>query len=193
MKSLIRVLGYLRPYKTQVVLTLFFAILTTLFDLVPPWLIKVIIDQLVEENSRTLVYWIVLALALAFLGRNYSNFKRILLNNTLEQKVVFDIRSHVFNSLHNLSINYFEARSTGEIMSRVNDDVTYVERIFIDGIEQVITATLTLIGITIILFYLHWKLALAALIPIPFLVHGTIKYMSLIHIYEPTRQAEICL
>ena len=45
-------------------------------------------------------------------------------------------------------------------MSRVNDDVNYVERIFIDGVEQVVTAVLTLIGISVILFYMHWKLVL---------------------------------
>ena len=81
--------------------------------------------------------------------------------------MVFDIRSHVYRSLQKLSLNYFEDRSTGEIMSRVNDDVTHVERIFIDGVEQIVTATLTLIGIMIILFMLHWKLAVASLIPIP--------------------------
>jgi len=189
MKSLTRVLSYLKPYKTQVALTLSFAIVTTLLDLLPPWLVKVIIDRLVEKSAQAPVYWIVLVLALAFLARNYSNHKRIMLNNDLEQKVVFDIRSHVFKSLHKLSINYFEARSTGEIMSRVNDDVTYVERIFIDGVEQVVTATLTLAGITLILFYLHWKLALLALIPIPFLLAGTWSYTRRAHgLYHRQRE-----
>jgi len=91
---------------------------------------------------------------------------------------VFDIRSHVYRSLQRLSLNYFENRSTGEIMSRVNDDVTYVERIFVDGVEQFVTAILTLIGITIILFFMHWQLALAALIPIPVLIFGGWKFTS---------------
>ena len=140
MKSLTRVLGYMKPYKYMVALTLSFAILTTLLDLVPPWLIKIIVDELVEGSGGNLLYWVVLTLVMAYLGRNYSNYKRILINNTLEQKVVFDIRSHVYRALQTLSLNYFEHRSTGEIMSRVNDDVTYVERIFVDGVEQLVTA-----------------------------------------------------
>jgi ATP-binding cassette subfamily B protein/subfamily B ATP-binding cassette protein MsbA len=189
MKSLLRVLGYLKPYKTFVTLTLGFAILTTLLDLVPPWLIKVIIDRLVDPVEDGWLYAFVLGLVLAYFGRNYSNYRRILINNRLEQKVVFDIRSHVYRALQKLSLNYFENRSTGEIMSRVNDDVTHVERIFIDGVEQVVTAILTLVGIMIILFYLHWKLAVASLIPIPFLVIGAWKYTVRAHsLYHQVRE-----
>ena len=189
MKSLLRVLGYLKPYKKFVALTLGFAIFTTLLDLVPPWLIKEIVDRLVDPVDDGWVYTIVGILVLAYFGRNYSNYKRIMVNNRLEQKVVFDIRSHVYRSLQKLSLNYFEDRSTGEIMSRVNDDVTYVERIFIDGVEQIVTAALTLIGIMIILFMLHWKLAVASLIPIPFLVIGAWKYTRRAHgLYHQVRE-----
>ena len=66
-------------------------------------------------------------------------------------------------------------------MSRVNDDVNYVERLFIDGVEQVVTAVLTLIGISIILFYMHWKLALLALLPIPLLIYGAWVYTEKAH------------
>lgn len=189
MKSLFRVLGYLKPYKNFVTLTLGFAILTTLLDLVPPWLIKVIVDNLVDQVDDGWVYAFVAALVLAYFGRNFCNYKRILVNNQLEQKVVFDIRSHVYRALQKLSLNYFEDRSTGEIMSRVNDDVTYVERIFIDGVEQIVTAVLTLIGIMIILFNLHWKLAVASLIPIPFLIIGAWKYTHRAHsLYHQVRE-----
>jgi len=150
--------------------------MTTLMDLIPPWLIKIVIDMLVEGTVDSTVYWVAGSLGVVYLTRNLFNYKRIMLNNKVEQKVVYDIRSHVFQSLQKMSLNYFENRSTGEIMSRVNDDVTHVERIFIDGIEQASTAILTLVGITGILFYMHWELALAALIPIPLLAYGAWKY-----------------
>jgi ATP-binding cassette subfamily B protein/subfamily B ATP-binding cassette protein MsbA len=189
MKSLIRVLGYLKPYTTGVTLTLLFAVLTTLLDLVPPWLIKIIIDQLVEGTQTSWVYWAVGGLFVAYLARNFCNYRRIMVNNRVEQRVVFDMRSEVYRALQKLSLNYFENRSTGEIMSRVNDDVNYVERIFIDGVEQVVTAVLTLIGITLILFNLHWKLALVALLPIPLLILGAWKYTIHAHsLYHLVRE-----
>ena len=157
MNSLLRVLSYLKPYQGKVALTLFLAISTTLLDLVPPWLTKVIVDNLVENNDMTAVYWAIAGIAFVYLARNFTNHKRIVINNKVEQNVVFDLRSEVYRSLQKLSLKYFENRSTGELMSRANDDVNYVERIFIDGVEQVVTASLTLIGISVILFYMHLK------------------------------------
>ena len=181
MKSLLRVLSYLKPYRKGVALTLFLAISTTILDLVPPWLIKVIVDSLVEGKESSWIYGPIVGLAGIYLARNFTNHRRILVNNKVEQSVVFDLRSDVYRALQNLSMSYFENRSTGELMSRANDDVNYVERIFIDGVEQVVTAILTLIGISAILFYMHWKLAVVALLPIPFLVYGAWFYTSRAH------------
>ena len=190
MKSLLRVLGYLKPYKKAVSYTLGFAILTTLLDLIPPWIIKIIIDELVDGNKTSLIYWIILGLIGVYFSRNFLNYQRIMFNNRVEQDVVFDLRSNVYQALNRLSINYFENRSTGELMSRINDDVNYVERIFIDGVEQVVTAILTLTGITIILFYLHWKLALMALLPIPLLIWGACIYTKKAHgLYHTVRES----
>jgi ABC-type multidrug transport system fused ATPase/permease subunit len=181
MKSLSRVLSYLKPYQKGVAMTLFLAIATTLLDLVPPWLIKIIVDSLVEGNTSEWIYGPIVGLAGIYLARNFTNHRRIMINNKVEQNVVFDLRSDVYRSLQKLSMSYFENRSTGELMSRANDDVNYVERIFIDGVEQVVTAILTLVGISIILFYMHWKLAIVALLPIPFLVYGAWVYTSKAH------------
>ena len=182
MKSLARVLSYLKPYQKGVATTLLLAIATTLLDLVPPWLIKVIVDSLVADGKEPLwIYGPIVGLALIYLMRTLTNHQRIMINNKVEQNVVFDLRSDVYRALQNLSLNYFENRSTGELMSRANDDVNYVERIFIDGVEQVVTAILTLIGISVILFYMHWKLAFVALLPIPFLIYGAWVYTAKAH------------
>ena len=181
MKSLARVLSYLEPYRKGVATTLLLAIATTLLDLIPPWLIKVIVDSLVDGKESLWIYGPIVALAVIYLTRNFTNHRRIMINNKVEQNVVFDLRSEVYRALQNLSLNYFENHSTGELMSRANDDVNYVERIFIDGVEQVVTAILTLIGISVILFYMHWKLAVVALLPIPFLVYGAWVYTAKAH------------
>ena len=181
MKALLRVLSYLKPYRRGVAVTLFLAVSTTLLDLIPPWLIKLVVDQLVEGEESLWLYGPIVGLAGVYLARNFTNHRRIMINNKVEQNVVFDLRSDVYRALQNLSMSYFENRSTGELMSRANDDVNYVERIFIDGVEQVVTAILTLIGISIILFYMHWKLAVVALIPIPILIYGAWFYTSKAH------------
>ncbi|MHB8481911.1 MAG: ABC transporter ATP-binding protein [Nitrospiria bacterium] len=194
MKSLFRVVYYLRPYKTLAFLTLFAAGIITLIDLLPPWLIKLTIDNVIRENNLSLLKWIIAGLAFAYLLKNLLTLLRIRLNNLLEQKVIYDIRDHVYRSLQRLSLSYFENRSTGEIMSRVNNDVNNVERIFIDGIESITIAVFTLAGITTVLFYLNWRLALLALIPIPVLVLSAFKFTRKIHrLYHIIREKSALL
>ena len=89
MNSLLRVLSYLKPYQGRVALTLFLAISTTLLDLIPPWLTKVIVDNLVENKDMTAVYWAIAGIAFVYLARNFTNHKRIVINNKVEQSVVF--------------------------------------------------------------------------------------------------------
>ncbi len=182
-KSLLRVLQYLLPYRSLALLTFGCAIVTTMLELVPPWLVKVVIDEVIQAGQVGVLPWVVGGLFLAYGFKNLFASFRIRFNNTLEQQVVYDLREQVFGALQRLSINYYEQRSTGEIMSRVNNDTEHVERIFIDGLEGLLTASLTLIAITVMLFWLNWKLALLSLVPIPILVFSASVFSRRVHRY----------
>ncbi|HSE58896.1 MAG TPA: ABC transporter ATP-binding protein, partial [Nitrospiraceae bacterium] len=183
MKSLLRVLYYLRPYRWLAVATVLCAASATAMELVPPWFIKVVIDDVIQANQPSLLPWILAGLVLAYGLKNLFASFRIRLNNRLEQQVVHDLRKEVFGALQRLSISYFENRSTGEIMSRISNDTEHVERIFIDGLEGVLTASLTLLGIMVMLVSLNWKLALLALVPIPILVLSASRFTTKVHGY----------
>ncbi len=157
-----------------------------MLDLVPPWIVKLIIDDVIVGEQEALLPWLIGALLAVHTGRNVAASLRIRFNNTLEQKVIYDLRKQVFDALQRLSVTYYEHRQTGEIMSRVSNDVENIERIFIDGLEALLMAFLTLIGISIILFSLNWKLALLALLPIPILVFVAVLYTRTIHHFYHT-------
>lgn len=183
MKPLLRILRYIQPYRYLALLTLACAGLTTALELIPPWLTKIVIDDVIQAHQPVLLPWIIGGLVMTYGLRNIFGSLRIRLNNMLEQKVVYDLRDQVFSALQRLSISYYENRSTGEIMSRVNNDTEHVERIFIDGLEAMLTASLTLVGITVMLFWLNWKLALLSLIPIPLLVLSASIFTKRMHGY----------
>tara|TARA_B100000315_G_scaffold260816_1_gene325757 strand:+ start:3688 stop:5436 length:1749 start_codon:yes stop_codon:yes gene_type:complete len=186
LKSLFRVLAFIRPYWILSSLTLVAAAGVTALDLVPPWIIKLIIDDVIVKQQEELLPWLIGALLAVHTIRNIAASLRIRFNNILEQKVIYDIREKVFEALQRLSITYYEHRQTGEIMSRVSNDVENIERIFIDGLEALLMASLTLIGISIILFSLNWKLALLSLLPIPVLVIFAVLYTKTIHRFYHT-------
>ena len=149
----------------------------------PPWLIKIVIDDVIQAHRPDLLGWAVAGLVGVYALRNGCASLRIRLNNTLEQRVVCDLRNQVFAALQRLSISYFENRSSGEIMSRVTSDTEHMERIFVDGLEGMLTAGLTLAGITGMLFMLNWKLAILSLLPIPILILSAGTFTKRVHHY----------
>jgi ATP-binding cassette subfamily B protein/subfamily B ATP-binding cassette protein MsbA len=185
-KTLLRIIRYLRPYRALAMITLVCAALTTALELVPPWLIKVVIDDVIQTRHADLLPWVIAGLVTAYGLKNLFASLRIRFNNTLEQRVVHDLREQVFAALQRLSVSFYENRSTGEIMSRVNNDTEHVERIFIDGLEGLLTASLTLVGITIMLFALNWKMALLSMLPIPLLVLSAFWFTRRVHGYYHT-------
>ena len=193
MKSLLRVLKYIRPYCRLALVTISFAVLTTLVDLVPPWIIKKLVDGVLREVPYRSILPFLGLMLVAYAGRNLSNSLRIRFNNKLEQKVVFDMRQELYAKLQRLPLPYFDNMSTGEILSRVNDDVNSVERVFIDGVEQFTVASLTLAGVTICLLLLNWKLALLAMIPIPILICGAVVYTKSVHQYYRVIRQKLAL
>jgi len=191
LKSLLRVLRYIRPYWGLAALTFAAAAAAAAIELLPPWLFgKLVIDDIIVARNPALLPWTIAAFLLAYAGKNVASSLRIRFNNRLEQSVIYDLRDQVFTALQRLSISYYENRSTGEIMNRVNNDVEHVERIFIDGIESLLMSSLTLVGISVILFSLNWKLALLSLLPIPVLVYSASYFTGKVHkFYRAVRES----
>ncbi len=181
MNALLRTLEYVKPYRRLAYIVLGCAILTTLVDLVPPWVLKLVLDDILPAGKSDQLFIAIAVLLVVAAGRGFSNMMRIRLNNRLEQQVVYDMREDVYTKLQGLSLDYFEDRATGEIMSRVNNDVNNMERVFIDGVEQFTVASLTLIGVATMMALLDWRLALLALSPIPFLIWGGVLYTRRVH------------
>jgi ABC-type multidrug transport system fused ATPase/permease subunit len=190
LKALLRVLRYIRPYWGLAALTFAAAATAAAIELLPPWLFgKLVIDDIIVARNPALLPWTIAAFLLAYAGKNVASSLRIRFNNRLEQSVIYDLRDQVFTALQRLSISYYENRSTGEIMNRVNNDVEHVERIFIDGIESLLMSSLTLVGISVILFSLNWKLALLSLLPIPVLIYSASYFTGKVHkFYRAVRE-----
>ena len=150
----------------------------TLIELVPPWLIKTIIDDVIRAGRLAWLIWLIIGLLAAYLCRSLLSLLRIRLNNRLEQQVIYDMRQDVYRALQRQSITYYENRSTGELMSRVVNDVNNLESLFIDGVEAGVIACFTLFGVLTVLLLLSWKLAVIALLPIPFLVFGGVLFTT---------------
>jgi ABC-type multidrug transport system fused ATPase/permease subunit len=176
MKTFRRVWKYARAYPGLVVGTFGTAILSTLAGFIFPQVTGMVIDNVLVPHrvDRLLPY--VLVVAVSFLLRDGLNGLRIRCNNTFEQKVILDLRRDLYATLQRLPLRWYDSRATGDIVTRVIDDVTAMERVLIDGVEQGIIAVLQIVGVGIIIFWINPRLAAWMLTPMPFLVAGAIWY-----------------
>lgn len=175
MKTISRVLAYVRRYPGWAAATLACAIATTVMVIVFPRVTTLVIDDIRAGHTERLWFLTVIALV-SFLLRDGFNGLRIILNNTFEQKVIFDLRSDLYAHLQRLPVTWFDNRATGDIMTRVLEDVTAVERVLIDGIEQGAVSILQIGIVLTMLLHDNPRLALLALIPLPFLIAGALSY-----------------
>src|SRR5258708_33697178 len=167
-----RVGRYLRPYKWMAAAMVSCAILSLGFSLTYPKLTQYVVDEVIGHHRTEWLTPLLAGLLGAFLLRDLFNSLRIRINNTFEQNVIYDMRREVYGRLQRLPVNYFDPRASGDLMTRVIEDVNSVERVLIDGTEQGTVALLSIVGGLAILFWTNAKLAWIALIPSPLLTHG---------------------
>lgn len=179
MKSILRVFSYLRHYPGLATAQLFCAVGMTLAVFVFPKATGHVIDKIIPNPDRhgEFSFWILITL-LGFLSKDGLNSLRIFINNTFEQKVIYDIRSELYAKLQRLPLRWFDTRRTGDIMTRVVEDVTSMERVLIDGVEQGLIASLQVVGIGVYLFFLDPEVAAWATLPVPFLAVGAWLYST---------------
>src|SRR5579871_136142 len=185
-----RVAVYLQPYKLMAVGTMTCALLSLAFSLVYPHLIQWVIDGISGHRQLNSLPLLMVGLLGSFVLRDGFNSLRIRINNSLEQDVIFDMRRDVFGRLQRLPVNYFDQRASGDLMTRVIEDVNSVERILIDGIEQGSVALLSLLVVPVVLFRMNVTLGFVALVPVPILFGGALWYtLTAGKRYRPQRQA----
>ena len=176
-----RVFVYLKRYPWLALGTLSCAILGTLMVIVFPAVTKLVIDEVLVQRRPERLTPLVLIAALAFVLQHGLNSVRIVLNNTFEQKVIFDLRSDLYSHIQMLPLRWFDNRATGDLMTRILEDVNSVERMLIDGVEQGVVALLQAVIVLGMMFYVSTSLTFVGLAPAPLLAGGALWYTLTAH------------
>jgi ABC-type multidrug transport system fused ATPase/permease subunit len=176
MRVFLRVLPYVRRYPFLALATLGCAILSTLMVVIFPAVTQRIVDDVIRGNQPELLLPLIAIGFGGFFFQELLDSLRIMFNNHFEQKVICDLRSELYGHIQRLPLPWFDNRATGDIMTRLIEDVTSVERVLIDGIEQGTVAVLQILIVSGLMLTYSPSLTLAALVPIPFLALGASVY-----------------
>lgn len=185
-----RIFAYLKRYPGVALGMISCAIVSTLMVVVFPVVTKDIVNQVVLQHHPERLLPLVLLAALAVLLQHGLNALRLVLNNVFEQRVIFDLRSDLYSHIQLLPLRWFDGRATGDLMTRILEDVTSVERMLIDGADQGVVAVLQVVIVLAMMAYVSGRLTLISLSPVPLLAGATLWYTLTAHRrYRRQRQA----
>ena len=171
MRSLLRLVPMLRPYTRTIVFGTVCMVMVAGTQLLPPLLIRYAINKVLMPRDVARLLPMVVAFIVVFGVHAIFLARRTYVMHVLGQRFVLDIRRRLYAHLQRLSLTYYDSRQTGEIMSRVSNDVNVLEDLVVHGTDTVIVQLLTLVGAGAIVFsILSWQLGLVILAPVPILL-----------------------
>ena len=171
-----RIAAFLAPYRKRVMVFVAVSMAMTGMELVPPLLVKYIIDDVLTPKAGVgLLLWFVAGLAgarLLFWGLDLTSG---LLRADLSAWTARDVRAKLYQSLQFLPLRFYDSRKVGNLMSRFMNDSDRLEMFLLFALPFVLNNSLMLVGILGLLFYMNWELTLYVLVPIPFIVLGGLR------------------
>ena len=162
-----RLAKYLRPYMKYIILTITLMFTATMIELIGPYFIQIAIDEYVPNGNfrgiliMSIVY--VIAIGIGYITTRY----KIAIANRVGQLALLDLRRDVFNHTQTLSYNYFSNNPAGKIMTRIVNDINSLNRLFTNGIVNVITEMSMLVVAAVLMFAIHPQLAAVTLTTVP--------------------------
>jgi ABC-type multidrug transport system fused ATPase/permease subunit len=163
-----------RPYKAQTALALISLVGATAVSLAPPILIGAAVDEVTHHHKHTVTLgWLVVAFVGAGVIGIGASYAQTYFTGWTGERMLADLRNHLFRHFQRLSLGFYERNRAGVLISRMTNDVEALDQLVTDGVTSLVQNTLTLVGSAIVLFLLSWKLALATLTVVPFLLLAT--------------------
>ena len=169
MATLKRLFAYLLPYWKTLLVSSALLLARAGAELVPPLFQKEIIDEVIGKSDLSRLGTLVGILVAVYAAQQLINAADMFIRHALGERFILDLRVRVYAYLQKLSLSFFERTSTGELMSRVTNDVNALEHFVTHGSALTMVDLLRLIGGAIILFVLDARLALLVLVPVPIL------------------------
>ncbi len=179
-----RLLSYLGPYRTQLIVGTIGALLMTLVSLAPPFLTGYVLDHVIRpydegrissDAAGRAALVIILGIAGVYICREAFGWVRLRWMAVLGEHVARDLRTDLYDHLHKLSVSYFSSKQTGSIISRVSSDTDRIWDFIAFGVVEVSLSALMLAGLGAVLIAMDWPLGLVMTLPVPLLLWALIN------------------
>lgn len=175
-RAFIRMLEFVRPYWHVTVFSFVLMLILSAFETIQPLFAKLFLDRVIPQKDVKLL--IIIASAILLINAFTALFSAIrgYVMAWLGEKIVLDMRKRLYEHIHMLSLTFFDRRDTGRIISRITDDTHRLNDFLTGGLQDIARDALISIAIGVVLFILHWKLAIVTMIPMPLLALSSTQF-----------------
>src|SRR3989442_2600576 len=180
-RTFVRLLGFLRPYKWTLRISVVLAVLSQAVQFAIAFLTGTAVAKAVKGNDRHALQLIVVAVLLIGLVRALAMMGRRLIAGKQALGVQFDMRNALYSHLVRLSFGFYDRHQTGQLMSRATVDLQTVRFFLGYGLVFFFQSVITVVGATVVVFVVNWRLALVALWIAPVLVAVAYRYSHIAH------------
>lgn len=156
----IRLMKHVKPYLKRVFSALACMVLASIFTVIPPWLLKNVVDDVLIEKNMMVLNVLAIGLVLLFVGKAFASYGHQYLMNWVGQHVVMDLRVELYQHMQKLSMRYIYGKRVGELMSRITNDVTVLQNMVTTVIVDLVVQGVTFTGMLSFMLYINWKLTL---------------------------------
>jgi ATP-binding cassette subfamily B protein len=162
-----RVYAFARPYRLTIVLFLATIVVSTFLALIPPLLLREIIDQAIVDDDGGYLNTLFLIMIAAAFGRAVLSLIERWLSSHIGEGLIYDLRSKLFDHVQRMPVAFFTRTQTGTLISRLNNDVIGAQRAFTGTLGTVVGNVITLVGTLVAMLLLEWRLTLLAVVILP--------------------------
>jgi ATP-binding cassette subfamily B protein len=162
-----RLLGYLRPYRRPVAVSLLLMLTSAALQLAAPTLTRLAIDRAIPAKDLGLARQLALLLALSLILEFFAEYAQTLLTARIGQRAMLDLRLAIFAKLQRLDVAFYDRNPVGRLMTRVTSDVEALNELFTTGVVALLGDFLTLGAIMVWMLVVDWRLALATFVVLP--------------------------
>jgi ATP-binding cassette subfamily B protein len=165
-----RLLALFKPYRRRLASVLFLILVSATLGMVSPFLLREVLDDAIPHHDTQLLAWLVTGMIGIAIATGALGVAQTLLSNTVGQRVMHDLRATVYRHLQRLSLAFFTHTRTGEIQSRIANDIGGVQTVVTNTATSIVSNVTTVLAATVAMFLLDWRLAVAALGLLPFFI-----------------------
>jgi ATP-binding cassette subfamily B protein len=165
-----RIARLFRPYRLRLTTVLALIGLSAAISMISPFLLREVLDKAIPERDSTLLTWLVGGMILISIATGALGVAQTWLSNLVGQRVMHDLRAAVYRHLQRLSLAFFTRTRTGEVQSRIANDIGGVQNVVTSTATSIVSSVTTVLATIVAMFALDWRLAAFSLALLPFFV-----------------------